>query len=214
MPEEKTMKVLLIVGSPHKKNSTNAALTEAARGLKDNGIETEIAWIGDDPIKPCTACGACGDTQRCIFGDDDVVNELIDKLQAADGLIVGSPVYYAGINGALKSVLDRMFFAASSTYAYKPAASLVCVRRGGSTSALDQINKFFLISQMPVVSSFYWPMVYGNNPEQVAQDIEGMQCAYQLGVNMTWLLKSLEAGKAAGIKPVRPESRAWTNFIR
>ena len=208
------MKVLLIVGSPNKKNSTNAALLEAARGLENNGVETEIAWIGDDPIKPCTACGSCNDTQRCIFGDDDVVNELIDKLQAADGLIVGSPVYYAGINGALKSVLDRMFFAAASSFAYKPAGSLVCVRRGGSTSALDQINKFFLISQMPVISSFYWPMVYGQNPEQVAQDIEGMQCSYQLGVNMAWLLKSLRAAKAAGIEPVRPEARAWTNFIR
>ena len=208
------MKALLIVGSPHQKNSTYTALSKAASGLEDNGIETQTIWIGDDPIKPCTACGSCAQTQHCIFGDDDIVNELIDSIRESDGVIIGSPVFYAGINGALKSVLDRVFFAASRCFAFKPGASLVCARRGGSTSALDQINKYFLISQMPVVSSLYWPMVYGQNPEQVAEDLEGMDIAYQLGANMAWLLKSLEAGRQQGIKPVVLDNRNWTNFIR
>ncbi|MDR3053283.1 MAG: flavodoxin family protein [Coriobacteriales bacterium] len=208
------MKVLLINGSPHEKKCTYTALQSAQKGLEANGVAAEFFWIGTEPIKPCVACGACDTTQRCAFGADDGINTLIEKLQEVDGVIVASPVYYAGINGSLKSVLDRAWFAASSTYAFKPAASIVSARRGGTTVSLDQINKYFLVSQMPVVSSLYWPMVHGQTAEQVLQDTEGVQVAYQLGANMAWLLKSIQAGKQAGIVPVPLENRAWTNFIR
>ncbi|MCL2807792.1 MAG: flavodoxin family protein [Coriobacteriia bacterium] len=208
------MKVLLVNGSAHEEKCTFTALQQVGKGLADGGVDTEMVWLGTDPIKPCIACGACNETRRCAFGKTDGVNALIEALGAADALVVGSPVYYAGINGSLKSVLDRVFFAAGSTMAYKPAAAVVSARRAGTTVALDQILKYFLISQMPVVSSFYWSMVHGFSAEQVMQDEEGVQCAYQLGANMAWLLKSIEAGRAAGIVPQPPEERAWTNFIR
>jgi multimeric flavodoxin WrbA len=211
------MKVLIINGSPNEKRCTYTALAEAARGLADGGVQAEFAWVGKDAVKPCIGCGSCFATKsmRCAFGADDGINALIEKAIAADGLIVGSPVFYAGINGSLKSVLDRVFFAAGSSFAFKPGGAVVSARRAGTTAALEQLNKYFLISQMLLVGSLYWPMVHGQAAEEVAQDAEGVQVAYQLGVNIAWALKSLEAAKAAGVTaPPPPANRARTNFIR
>jgi multimeric flavodoxin WrbA len=179
-----------------------------------NGVEPEIYWIGDDAIKPCVACHACFQTRRCAFGEHDGTNELIEKIAAADGVIIGSPVFNAGVNGSLKALLDRVFFAGGSRFAFKPGAAIVSARRAGTTAALEILNKYFLIAQMPIVSSFYWPMVHGNTAEEVLQDREGIQVAYQLGANAAWLLKSIAAGKAAGVAPSIPELRERTNFIR
>jgi len=209
------MSVLLINGSPHENGSTFTALTEVARGINESDLETEIVWIGKSAIAPCIACGGCRNPrQRCAFGDQDGVNAVIDKLIAADGLIIGSPVYYAGINGSLKCLLDRVFFAASSNYAFKPAGCVVVARRGGTTSALEQAQKYPNNSQMLIVGSFYWPMLHGTNPSEVVQDAEGMQIAWQLGANLAWAVKSIEAGKAAGVEPLRIRERSRTNFIR
>lgn len=208
------MKALLLNGSPQKSKSTYTALQQVARGLTDNDVESEIVWLGASPIKPCVACGGCGETRRCKFGDEDGVNALIEAIQVADALVIGSPVHFAGMNGSLKAALDRIYFAAASTFAFKPAGAVVCARRGGTTAALDQILKYPLYAQMPVVSSFYWTMVHGRTGEEILQDEEGVHCAYQLGANMAWLLKSIEAGREAGIAPKPIENRAWTNFIR
>jgi multimeric flavodoxin WrbA len=208
------MKVLLINGSPNERRCTYTALEQVIEGLADGGVESELVWLGRSPVKPCIGCGACAKTQRCVFGAEDGINDLIEKAIDADGLIVGSPVFYAGINGSLKSVLDRLFFSAGSTFAHKPGGAVVSARRAGTTSALEQLNKYFLISQMLLVGSLYWPMVHGQSADQVVQDVEGMQVARQLGANTAWLLKSLEAGRAAGITPTTLENRAWTNFIR
>jgi multimeric flavodoxin WrbA len=208
------MKALIINGSPHQDGCTFAGVSACAEGLQANGVDFEIAWIGQDPVKPCIGCGACHKTSRCAFGSDDGINALIEKAIAADALVLGSPVHYAGITGSLKSTLDRMFFAAGSAFAFKPGGAIVSARRAGTTAALEQLNKYFLISQMLLVGSFYWPMVHGQEPSQVAQDAEGVQTAHQLGANIAWLLKSLEAGKAAGITPTILEGRAWTNFVR
>jgi multimeric flavodoxin WrbA len=165
-------------------------------------------------LKPCIGCGACGKTGRCAFGATDGVNALIEEARAADGLVLGSPVYFAGINGSLKSALDRLFFAASADLAFKPGACIVSARRAGTTAALEQLNKYISYAQMPLVGSFYWPMVHGQAAEEVARDEEGMQVAYQLGANMAWLLRCLEVGAAAGILPTQPKTRARTNFVR
>lgn len=209
------MKVLLINGSPHKDGCTNEALTEVAGALQAEGVETEIAWIGRDPIRGCQACGTCAQrgTGRCVF-DDDVVNELIEKAQAADGLVVGSPVYYAGANGALLATLDRMFYAASASLRFKPAAAVASARRAGTTPTIDQINKYFQINCMPLAASNYWPMVHGRAAEDVRQDEEGLQIMRLLGKNMAWMLKSFEAARAAGIEAPKLEPKVMTNFIR
>ncbi|MDR0347600.1 MAG: flavodoxin family protein [Coriobacteriales bacterium] len=207
-------RVLLINGSPNEKRCTYTALSQVVRGLEESGIETEIAWLGKEPVKPCIGCGACDESRRCAFGAHDGINALIENASEADGLVVGSPVFYAGINGSLKSTLDRIFFAAGSTFALKPGGAVVSARRAGTTTALEQLNKYFIISQMLLVGSLYWPMVHGQAVEQVIQDEEGMQVAYQLGANIAWTIKSLEAGRAAGIEPKQPTHRARTNFIR
>ena len=201
------MKVLLINGSPHKNGCTFTALSEIAMQLGKNRIESEIFHIGSAPIGGCTACGACfKDRGKCVLGDTDGVNTCIEKIDAADGVIIGSPVYFASINGNLGSLLDRVFFAKAS-FAGKPAAGIVSCRRGGSGSAFDRLNKYFTISAMPVVSSQYWNGVHGNTPEQIKQDIEGLQVMRVLANNMAWLLKCLEAGKSAGIEFPTPEKR-------
>lgn len=209
------MKVLLINGSPNRERCTYTALAEVAGALQAEGVETEIAWIGKDPVRGCLGCGACGrnGNGRCVF-DDDVVNGLIQKAEAADGLVVGSPVYYAGANGALLAVLDRLFYANSAALRFKPAAAVASARRAGTTPAIDQINKYFQISCMPVVSSNYWPMVHGNSAEQVRQDEEGLQIMRILGRNMAWLLKSLAAAREHGVPTPEVEPKIATNFIR
>ena len=209
------MKVLLVNGSPNEKRCTYTALSEVAGALEAQGVDTEIAWIGRDPVRGCLGCGGCskrGDN-RCIF-DDDVANGLIEKAVEADGLVVGTPVFYAGANGALLAVLDRLFYAASARLRFKPAAAVASARRAGTTPAIDQINKYFQINCMPVVSSNYWPMVHGSNPEQVLQDEEGCAVMKELGRNMAWLLQCIEAGKAAGISHPENPRRPMTNFIR
>lgn len=208
------MKVLLINGSPKAAGCTFTALSEVAATLEKQNIETEIFHVGNKPIRGCMACGACfksGDW-LCVF-NDDTVNIALEKAKEADGFIFGSPVHYAGASGQITSFLDRFFYAGKG-FEHKPGAAIVSCRRGGSTAAFDQLNKYFTISSMPIVSSQYWNMVHGNTPEEVKQDLEGMQTMRTLGSNMAWLLKSIQAGREAGIPLPEKEVRARTNFIR
>lgn len=205
------MKVLLINGSPHKNGTTFRALNEVANELNANGIETEIVCIGNKPIVGCDVCGACSKLGKCV--KDDLANEIIDKINESDGLIVGSPVYYASLNGSLKSLLDRVFFAKKS-FANKPAAAVAVARRAGTTATLDIINKYFMISNMPVVTSQYWNMVFGSNGEQAESDAEGLQTMRVLGKNMAWLIKCIKAGEQAGILPPEEEQHVRTNFYK
>jgi len=207
------MNVLLINGSPHKNGCTFTALSEIARELKKQGIQTSIFHIGTKAIRGCIACGQCKETGYCI-GSDDPVNECIDLMKAADGIIVGSPVYYASPNGALLALLDRVFYASGVAFAYKPAAAIACCRRGGSTSTFDVLNKYFTISSMPIVSSQYWNQVHGQTPEEVQQDLEGLQIMRTLGRNMAWLLKCIEIAKETVPYPEKEAARHRTNFIR
>ena len=208
------MKVLLINGSPHKNGCTYTALSEIEKELIKSEIETEMFHIGDKVIRGCIGCGKCraNSTNKCIF-NDDVVNIALEKMESCDGLIIGSPVYYASANGSLISFLDRLFYA-GNCFAYKPGACVVSARRAGTTATLDQLNKYFAFSKMPIVSSHYWNMVHGNTAEEAKQDLEGMQIMRILGKNMAWLLKSIEAGKKAGIPIPEAEAREKTNFIR
>lgn len=207
------MKVLLLNGSPHAKGCTFTALSEVAKELETQGIQMEILQIGTQPVRGCIGCRRCRTTGHCIF-DDDIVNLVIDKAAEADGFIVGSPVYYASANGALIALLDRIFYAGSKNFVYKPAAAVVSARRAGTTASFDELNKYFTISQMPVVSSQYWNMVHGNTPDEVRQDLEGMQIMRTLGRNMAWLLRCIEAGKKANVSLPEAEPRVATNFIR
>lgn len=202
------MKVLLINGSPHKEGCTFTALTEVAGALEKNGIETQIFHIGTKAVHGCTACGKCGELTRCVF-DDDVCNELTKCAIEADGIVIGSPVYFSGINGALSALLDRVFVSSGGKLKYKPGAAVVSCRRGGAGSAFDRINKYFTISQMPVVSSQYWNSVHGFVPEHVNKDLEGLQTMRTLGINMAWLLKSVKAGNGP---IVNDEPRMVTSF--
>lgn len=208
------MKVLLINGSPNKNGCTYTALNEVSMELNKNGIDTEILHLGTNPIPGCLGCGYCSKSgeHKCVY-TDDLVNEALEKAKTSDGFIFGSPVHYAGASGMLTSFLDRFFYA-GNTFAYKPGAAIVSCRRGGATAAFDQLNKYFTISNMPIVSSQYWNMVHGNTPEEVKQDLEGMQIMRTLGKNMAWLLKSIEAGKKAGLALPDKEERMRTNFIR
>jgi multimeric flavodoxin WrbA len=206
------MKVVLVNGSPHEKGCTYTALTEAAGALEKQDIQTEIFYIGTKLISGCLACGACLKTGQCFM--KDAVNEFLNKAAEADGFIFGSPVHFAAASGMLTSFMDRVFYGRTGLFAFKPAAAVVSCRRGGSTAAFDQINKYFTISQMPVVSSQYWNMVHGNTSEEVKQDLEGLQIMRTLGNNMAWLLKSIAAGKTAVVALPEKEAPARTNFIR
>ncbi|MBQ2120224.1 MAG: flavodoxin family protein [Peptococcaceae bacterium] len=206
------MKILVVNGSPHANGCTYTALCEVAAALEAEGMETEMIQIGTKPVSGCLGCGACIKTGKCVI--DDVVNEFIEKAKEADGFVFGSPVHYAGASGAITSFMDRAFYGKAAIYADKPAAAIVSCRRGGATAAFEQLNKYFTISNMPIVSSQYWNMVHGNTPEQVRQDLEGLQTMRTLGKNMAWLLKCIEAGKAAGIAKPEREAKVATNFIR
>jgi multimeric flavodoxin WrbA len=208
------MKVLLINGSPNPQGCTYTALCEVAKELDNENIETEIFHVGNSPIRGCMACYGCfkTNTGKCVFNDDPV-NIALEKAVEANAFVFGSPVHYAGASGQITSFLDRFFFAGKSFH-YKLGAAIVSCRRGGATAAFEQLNKYFTISNMPVVSSQYWNMVHGNTPEEVKQDLEGMQTMRILGKNMAWLLKSIQAGKDAGIALPEKEPRAVTNFIR
>ena len=209
------MKVLLLNGSPHKNKCTFTALSIVADQLQANGIDTEIVHIAAKPVRGCSGCGSCrkNDKKRCIYLDGGV-NEVIDKLESADGLIVGSPVYYASPNGTVLSFLDRMFYAGGSYLSSKPAAAVVSARRAGTTASLDAINKYFTINRMPIVSSNYWNMVHGSTAEDVLKDEEGCQTMRILADQMAWMLKCIEAGKQAGIEVPACEPKIATNFIR
>lgn len=207
------MKVLLINGSPHKDGCTSYALNHAAAELDKAGMETEIIHIGNKAIRGCTACGKCKEPgKKCVF-DDDIVNTIIDRSYQCDGVIIGSPVYYASANGSLISALDRVFCAGNG-FAFKPGACIVSARRAGTTATIDEINKYFSITNMPIVSSNYWTMVHGNNPDEVKKDLEGLQTVRVLARNMAWLLNCIEAGRKNGHTVPQPEEKVKTNFIR
>lgn len=206
------MKVLLVNGSPKANGCTYTALCEVAGALEKNGIETEIVQVGTAPISGCIGCGACARTGKCFI--EDGVNEFVEKAKQADGFVFGSPVHYAAASGALTSFLDRAFYGKSAVFAGKPGAAIVSCRRGGASAAFDQLNKYFTISSMPIVSSQYWNQVHGNTPDEVRQDEEGMQTMRTLGNNMAWLLQCIESGKNAGITFPEREPMLRTNFIR
>lgn len=209
------MKVILVNGSPNEKGCTYTALKEVEKTLNEEGIETEIFWIGKQPISGCIACGACAQLKKCVI--DDIVNEFVEKAYTADGFIFGSPVHYAAASGALTSFMDRAFFSnrkPERAFIYKPAAAIISARRAGTTAAYDQLNKYFGINNMPIISSSYWNMVHGSNPDEVKQDLEGMHTMRMLGRNMAYFLKCIEAGKQNGINRPVFEKKVYTNFIR
>lgn len=211
------MKVLLVNGSPHRTGCTNRALEEVSSSLEKEGIETEIFWIGERPAAGCMACGRCRQTGSCVF--DDAVNEFRSRAEGADGFVFGAPVHYAHAGSSLMGFLDRLFYSnghagAPDVLRFKPTAAVASARRAGTTAALDEMQKFFTISQMPIVSSRYWNMVHGNTAQEVERDLEGLWTMRQLGRNMAWLLKSLEAGRSAGVERPEQENGPVTNFIR
>ena len=210
------MKVLMLNGSPHPRGCTYTAMSEIGRTLEAEGIEYEIANVGTAPLRDCISCGQCGHkgrtSGRCVFADDGV-NEFIDRATEADGFVFGGPVYYAHATGRLLSFMDRLFYAAPrEVFAYKPAAAVASCRRAGTTPALDDVQKYFGIAQMITVGSSYWNEVHGNTPEQVMMDGEGVQTMHNLGHNMAWVLKCIEAGRAAGVPGPEGEYGTWTNF--
>lgn len=206
------MKVLLINGSPHKEGCTYTALKEVADMLERNGIGTEFMYLGVKPIAGCIACGSCEDTGKCFV--DDKVNELIVRLPEINGIVIGSPVYYAGASGQITAFLDRAFFAGCGRFDGKLGAAVVSCRRGGASAAFDQLNKYFTMNSMPVVASQYWNQVHGFTPDDVRQDLEGLQTMRTLGNNMAWLLKCIELGRKNGIDFPVGEERVLTHFIR
>ncbi len=206
------MKVILVNGSPHEKSTTFAALSEVAKTLNKNDIETEIFWLGTKAISGCLGCAGCKNTKRCVI--DDIVNIFLDKAKEADGFIFGTPVHYASASGSLTSFMDRVFYLKGGLFAGKPAATVVCCRRGGSSAAFDQVNKYYPISGMPIVPSQYWNSVHGINDEQAHQDEEGMQTMRTLANNMAWMLKCIDLGKQNGVNYPEREKPLRTNFIR
>jgi Multimeric flavodoxin WrbA len=210
------MKVLLVNGSPHEKGCTYTALTEVAETLKEEGIDTDIFWIGKKPLSGCTACRSCAKTGKCAFNDK--VNDFLDIAKDADGFFFGSPVHYAAATGAITSFMDCAFYTnllgGRNTFYLKPAAAVISARRAGTTATLDQLNKYFTISEMPIISSRYWNMVHGAKPEDVKKDLEGLQTMRVLARNMAWFLKCKEAGMKAGVQLPVKEDMIFTNFIR
>ena len=207
------MKVLLVNGSPHEFGCTYTALAEAAKTLESEGISTEFFWLGTKPLSGCIGCGTCRKAGKCVF--DDKVNEFLEKAKEADGFLFGSPVHYAAASGALTSFMDRAFYAgAKELYALKPAAAVVSARRAGTTAAFEQVNKYFTISEMPVISSCYWNMVHGSNPDDVKQDEEGLYTMRLLAKNMAFFLKCKKIALENGLTLPEKEPRVFTNFIR
>ena len=202
------MKVVLINGSPHRKGNTFIALSEVAGALEKEGVQTEIIQLGIKAVQGCIACNKCAELGHCVF-QDTLYNQVREALQEADGIVVGSPVYYAGPNGALCALLDRVFYSCSELLAYKAGASVAVCRRGGASATFDRLNKYFTILNMPVVSSQYWNSVHGMRPGEATEDAEGLQTMRMLGRNMAWLLKGVKRDE----RP-EPELRVMTNFIR
>jgi multimeric flavodoxin WrbA len=206
----------LVNGSPHKEGCTFTALSEVEKTLNEEGVETQIFQIGTKPIAGCLACNKCSELGKCAISDR--VNECLEIVGRYDGFVFGTPVYYASVNGAMSAFMDRLFFSDMRSdkgrFYLKPAAAVVSARRAGTTATFDQMNKYFTISQMPVVSSQYWNMVHGNTPEEVRRDIEGLQIMRTLARNMAFMLKCKDAGLKAGISLPKREEGIKTNFIR
>ena len=205
------MKVLIINGSPRAKSNTGIALDEMVKVFESEGIEAEVVQIGNKDVRGCIACGTCATKGKCVF--DDVVNELAPKFEAADGLVVASPVYYASANATLIACLDRLFYSCKCDKTMKVGASVVCARRGGLSATFDELNKYFTIAGMPVASSMYWNSIHGMEQGEAAYDKEGLYNMRVLARNMTFLMKSIALGKAEYGMPEK-EEHAWTNFIR
>ena len=205
------MKVLLINGSPRPNGNTRLALEEVATTLQNEGIGTEIINLGKQAVQGCIACGWCGREGRCTFRDDLYYQIMRVIKDGIDGLVVGSPVYYGGPNGSLCALLDRVFYSLGPDLQFKPGASVVVCRRGGASAAFDRLNKYFTMMNMPLVTSQYWNLVYGQTPGQASQDEEGLQTMRTLGRNMAWMIKKLNA-REDGHPSLEP--RVWTNFIR
>ena len=209
------MKVLLVNGGPHKDGCIYTALTEVEKELNKEGIETEIFWVGVKPISGCIACRKCFENGKCVF--DDVVNEFTEKAKEADGFIFGTPVHYAAASGAITSFMDRVFYSTFTNpdlFRLKPAACVVSARRAGTTATFDQINKYFAMNQMPIITSRYWNMVHGGTPDEVRKDEEGIQIMRILGKNMAYHLKCKEIATQNGIIMPEQEQITFTNFIR
>lgn len=207
------MKVILVNGSPHEKGCTYTALNEMKKVFEENGVEADIFWVGNKPVSGCIGCGACRKLGKCCI-ESDAVNEFVEAARSADGFVFGSPVHYASAGGAITSFMDRAFYSGGAALRGKPAAAVVSCRRGGATATFDQLNKYFTINCMPVVSSNYWNQVHGSTPEDVLKDEEGIQTVQILAENMTWLLKCIEFGNQNGVKFPEPPAKIYTNFIR
>ncbi len=205
------MKVLMINGSPRANGNTSVALHEMEQVFASQGIETELLHIGNQPIRGCIACGGCAKAGKCVF--DDAVNEAAAKFEACDGLVVGSPVYFASANATLVAFLTRLFYSTPFDKTMKVGAAVVAARRGGLSATFDELNKFFTISGMPIAPSQYWNSVHGREPGQAAQDAEGLQTMRTLARNMSFLMKSIALGKEQFGLP-ETETRQWTHFIR
>lgn len=205
------MKVLLVNGSSRQNGCTNMALQEVARALNEEGIETELFFIGNEALPDCIACRKCREIGHCIF--NDAVNEFVEKAREADGFIFGSPVYFAHPSARLLTFMDRAFYSGASAFSFKPAAAVLSARRAGTTASFDVINKYFTICSMPVVSSTYWNHVYGAQPEEVLEDKEGLMTMYNIGKNMAWLLKCVALGTENGVSHPNNE-KVLTNFTR
>lgn len=205
------MKVLILNGSPRLNGNTTIAIREMEKVFAENGVETETVQIGMKDVRGCIACGRCAELGRCVF--DDVVNELAPKFEAADGLVIASPVYYASANATLIACLDRLFYSTHFNKTMKVGASVVCARRGGCSATFDELNKYFTICNMPIASSQYWNSIHGREPGQADMDEEGKQTMRVLARNMTFLMKSIALGKEQFGLP-ETEEHAWTHFIR
>lgn len=209
------MKVLMLNGSPHKNGCTNAALEVIASELKFQGVESEIVWLGNGPVRGCIGCCGCrrNGKDRCVFGDDGVA-DIAEKFKEADGYIFGAPVHYASPNGATVSALDRIFYSAGKYMQFKPAAAIVSARRAGTTASYDVLNKYIGINNMLMVPATYWNMVHGNTPEEVMQDKEGVSVMRAIGSNMAWMLKLLASAKGTDLEKPVIIPKEKTNFIR
>lgn len=204
------MKVLIINGSPRVNGNTTIAIREMEQVFAENGVETETVQIGMKDVRGCIACGHCAEAGKCVF--DDVVNELAPKFEAADGLVIASPVYYASANATLIACLDRLFYSTHFNKTMKVGASVVCARRGGCSATFDELNKYFTIANMPIASSQYWNSIHGREPGKAQMDEEGKQTMRVLARNMTFLMKSIVLGKEQFGLP-ETEERVWTHFI-
>jgi multimeric flavodoxin WrbA len=205
------MKVLILNGSPRPNGNTSIAVREMENVFQESGVEVETVQIGNKDVRGCIACLSCAKTGKCVF--DDIVNELAPKFEAADGLVVATPVYYASANATLVACLDRLFYSTHFDKTMKVGASVVCARRGGCSATFDELNKYFTIAGMPIASSQYWNSIHGREPGQADMDEEGKQTMRVLARNMTFLMKSIELGKEQFGLPEK-EDRAWTHFIR